>query len=36
MLYEWIFFDADDTLFHFDAYGGLKNMFQSEFAIDFT
>lgn len=36
MHYKWILFDADDTLFHFDAYSGLKNMFQSEFAIDFT
>ncbi len=25
--YQWILFDADDTLFHFDAYRGLRNMF---------
>ncbi len=27
MKYPWILFDADDTLFHFDAYQGLKRMF---------
>ncbi len=26
MHYDWIFFDADDTLFHFDSYSGLKLM----------
>lgn len=36
MHYDWILFDADDTLFHFDAYSGLKNMFHQEFALDFT
>jgi len=25
--YKWILFDADETLFHFDAYKGLKLMF---------
>jgi putative hydrolase of the HAD superfamily/5'-nucleotidase len=25
--YEWILFDADDTLFHFDAFRGLRLMF---------
>ena len=25
--YDWILFDADDTLFHFDAFAGLKLMF---------
>lgn len=25
--YQWILFDADETLFHFDAYRGLRNMF---------
>lgn len=25
--YRWIFFDADDTLFHFDAFQGLRQMF---------
>lgn len=27
MKYDWIFFDADETLFHFDAYQGMKLMF---------
>ena len=35
MKYQWILFDADDTLFHFDAYQGLKLMF-SRFNVDFT
>ncbi|NRD74120.1 pyrimidine 5'-nucleotidase [Shewanella sp. VB17] len=34
MQYQWILFDADETLFHFDAFAGLKLMF-SRFAIDF-
>jgi putative hydrolase of the HAD superfamily/5'-nucleotidase len=25
--YDWILFDADDTLFHVDAFGGLRRMF---------
>ncbi len=33
--YEWILFDADDTLFHFDAFSGLKKFFAT-FTIDFT
>ncbi len=33
--YDWILFDADDTLFHFDAFRGLQRMFAG-FAIDFT
>jgi 5'-nucleotidase len=33
--YEWILFDADDTLFHFDAFSGLKRMF-SQFGVTFT
>jgi 5'-nucleotidase len=33
--YEWILFDADDTLFHFDAFSGLKRMF-SQFDVTFT
>lgn len=33
--YEWILFDADDTLFHFDAFSGLKKYFAT-FAITFT
>lgn len=35
MKYQWILFDADDTLFHFDAYQGLQLMF-SRFDVDFT
>ena len=34
-IYDWILFDADDTLFHFDAFSGLKLMF-SRFGIEFT
>jgi len=34
MKYQWILFDADETLFHFDAFKGLQLMF-SRFAIDF-
>lgn len=26
MNYEWILFDADETLFHFDAYAGMQRM----------
>lgn len=33
--YEWILFDADETLFRFDAFAGLKLMF-SRFDVDFT
>ena len=33
--YEWILFDADDTLFHFDAFSGLQRMFAG-FGVDFT
>jgi len=33
--YRWILFDADDTLFHFDACQGLRRMFASH-AVDFT
>lgn len=32
--YQWILFDADDTLFHFDAFSGLKVMF-AQFDIQF-
>ncbi|CNE60298.1 pyrimidine 5'-nucleotidase [Yersinia nurmii] len=35
MKYKWILFDADETLFHFDAYQGLKLMF-SRFKTEFT
>lgn len=27
MKYKWILFDADETLFHFDNFAGLKHMF---------
>ncbi len=27
--FSWILFDADDTLFHFDAFSGLKQVFAS-------
>lgn len=33
--YRWILFDVDDTLFHFDAYQGLRRMFERH-AVDFT
>jgi 5'-nucleotidase len=33
--YDWILFDADETLFHFDALAGLQLMF-SRFGIDFS
>jgi YjjG family noncanonical pyrimidine nucleotidase len=33
--YKWILFDADETLFHFDAYAGLQAMF-SEFGVAFS
>lgn len=33
--YEWVLFDADDTLFHFDAYLGLKLTFSS-YGIEFN
>ena len=33
--YEWILFDADDTLFHFDAFQGLRHLF-SQYDIEFT
>ncbi len=33
--YDWILFDADDTLFHFDAYRGLRQMFAG-FGVGFA
>jgi len=33
--YQWILFDADETLFHFDAFSGLQRMF-SLFDMGFT
>ncbi|WP_298717008.1 pyrimidine 5'-nucleotidase [uncultured Oceanisphaera sp.] len=35
MQYQWILFDADDTLFHFDALAGLTRMFAA-FGVSFT
>jgi putative hydrolase of the HAD superfamily/5'-nucleotidase len=34
-LYQWILFDADETLFSFDAFAGLHHMFQ-KFGIEFS
>lgn len=33
--WDWILFDADNTLFHFDAFAGLQCLFQI-YGIDFT
>lgn len=33
--YQWILFDADETLFHFDSYAGLQHLFK-QYNIDFT
>lgn len=33
--YQWVLFDADDTLFHFDAFRGLQHMF-SVYGVEFT
>lgn len=33
--YEWILFDADDTLFHFDAFSGLQLMF-ARYGVEFA
>ncbi|MDD9194347.1 pyrimidine 5'-nucleotidase [Aliivibrio sp. S3MY1] len=35
MKYQWILFDADETLFHFDAFAGLQRMFKG-YGIDFS
>lgn len=35
MRYEWILFDADETLFSFRSYNGLKTML-ARYGIDFT
>lgn len=35
MKYEWVIFDADETLFHFDAFAGLKCLF-ANYQVDFT
>lgn len=33
--WDWILFDADDTLFHFDAFAGLQRLFK-DYNVDFT
>jgi 5'-nucleotidase len=35
MQYDWVLFDADETLFHFDAFSGLKKALKA-FGVDFT
>lgn len=35
MKYDWILFDADETLFHFDALKGMQLMFSRK-GVDFT
>ncbi|ELV8624272.1 pyrimidine 5'-nucleotidase [Vibrio cidicii] len=35
MKYDWIWFDADETLFHFDAFKGMQLMFARK-GVDFT
>jgi putative hydrolase of the HAD superfamily len=35
MKYDWVLFDADETLFHFDSFGGMKLMFE-RFGVNFT
>ncbi len=35
MKYQWILFDADETLFHFDDKAGLQHMFQ-QYDVKFT
>ncbi|CAM3817874.1 pyrimidine 5'-nucleotidase [Vibrio aquimaris] len=35
MKYDWILFDADETLFHFDAFKGIQLMFSRK-GVDFT
>lgn len=35
MKWDWIFFDADETLFTFDAFGGLQRMFL-DYSVTFT
>lgn len=35
MKYEWILFDADETLFTFDAFAGLKKVF-ADLGVEFT
>ncbi|ETX11501.1 dUMP phosphatase [Marinomonas ushuaiensis DSM 15871] len=35
MKYQWILFDADETIFYFDNFAGLKNMF-SRYDVSFS
>lgn len=35
MKYDWVLFDADETLFHFDSFGGMQLMFE-RFGVNFT
>lgn len=35
MNWDWIFFDADETLFTFDSFGGLQRMFL-DYSVKFT
>ena len=35
MKWDWIFFDADETLFTFDSFGGLQRMFL-DYSVTFT
>ncbi|MBV4412404.1 pyrimidine 5'-nucleotidase [Enterobacteriaceae bacterium YMB-R22] len=35
MKWDWILFDADETLFSFDAFGGLQRMFL-DYSVTFT
>ncbi len=35
MNWDWIFFDADETLFTFDSFGGLQRMFL-DYSVTFT
>ena len=35
MKYDWILFDADETLFHFDVYKGMQLMFSRK-GVEFT
>jgi len=35
MKYDWILFDADETLFHFDALKGMQLMFERK-GVNFT
>lgn len=34
-MYDWVLFDADDTLYHFDSFSGLKKAFAG-FGLEFN